>query len=128
MKQEDAIKFWQEQSRLMWSRVQTASVLEAGTLGSWYTTWKDCFPSISIGILVFSVILLIIVSLLMRRDAQYMESCQRFLGDEFLRPERPLFGISGRLIAAIFPMILCLANISLVFFTIYQQSRCAQPG
>ena len=115
MTREEAVKFWREQSNLMWSRIQTAAVVEAGGLTGWYYLF---FKETSFGfwvsllILGFSGILLLILSVLMRRDAQYMDHCGKIAGNKLPRPtKKPLFGWNGRMIAIGIPFVLGVLNI-----------------
>lgn len=115
MNADDAVSFWQEQSKLMWSRVQTASVIEAGTLAGWYKVWGDQHPGLGVAILLLGAGLLVIVSLLMRRDSQYMAACERVAKDRMPSPTPPLVGLYGRRIAVALPFLLAIINVVLVF-------------
>lgn len=118
MKPDDAVSFWQAQSKLMWSRVQTTSVIEAGTLTGWYKVWEDQHPYLGVAILLLGTGILFIVSLLMRRDSQYMDACERVAGDRMPSPSPPLLGLSGRRIAVALPLLLAIINVVLSFTTI----------
>jgi hypothetical protein len=115
MKPEEAVKFWLEQSKLMWSRVQTASVIEAAALAGWYKLLRDNQLGTALVVLVLGAGLLVVVGLLMYRDSQYMVACERVAGDQMPQPSPPLFGLSGRRIAVGSPLLLASCNIVLAF-------------
>ena len=118
MTKEEAVKFWREQSNLMWSRIQTAAVVEAGGLTGWYhlffkdTPFGFCSSLVMLG---FSGILLLVLSVLMRRDAQYMDRCGEIAGNKLPRTtQKPLFGWNGRTLAIGIPLVLGELNIIFV--------------
>ena|SRR3990167_3217774 len=115
MDEYDAVSFWQAESKLMWSRIQTASAIEAGTLAGWYKIRADKHLGPAVAILIVGAILLVIVSLLMKRDSQYMDACEKIAGSRIPKPAPPLFGLSGRLIAVGLPLLLAICNIILAF-------------
>jgi hypothetical protein len=108
-------QYWRFQSGQMWSRLQTASFIEAGVLTAWYSLYQ--IKSFTLGLLVLAVgaILLIIVGLLMRRDSQYMQACERKIGPSFPKPDKPFLNISGRLIAISLPVGLAILDVVLIF-------------
>jgi len=117
MYQDDLVSFWQAQSKLMWSRVQTASVIEAGTLTGWYKVWLDNHPCLALAILLLGACLLVVVSLLMYRDSQYMAACEEKAEDRIPKPKDALLGLSGRHIAVCLPLLLAVMNIVLAITT-----------
>ena|ERR1043165_7149303 len=84
MSPDKAADLWAMQSQMLWSRIKTASVVEAGTVTAVYTLWngyhKD--PSFPIVLLFFSIALLICIIFLMRRDNLYMEMFRKMAGFE----------------------------------------------
>jgi hypothetical protein len=108
MTPDEAVKFWLEESKLMWSRVQTVSALEAATVGGWYATKSD--PNLGLAIMGVGTFLMLLICLLMKRDAQFMHACQAIAGDKMPPVAKPLFGLRGRHIAVIIPIVLVLAN------------------
>lgn len=118
----DAVTIWQFQSKLMWSRIQTATVIEAATLGGWYRLWNvGRTVHLWLGMLVLLIggCLLLIVSLLMRRDGQYMDKCEELAQGRIPSPENPKFGLHGRKIAPCVPLCLSVANFAWIFFNFY---------
>lgn len=115
MNPDDAISFWQAQSKLMWSRIQTASVIEAGSLAGWYKVCGDKHPDLAVAILLLGAGLLVVVSLLMRRDSQYMYACEAVAKVRMPSPDPPLIRLSGRRMAVALPSILAILNVILVF-------------
>jgi len=113
MTENNVAGFWQAQSKLMWSRVQTASVIEAGALVGWYRLWEDGHLCFAIAILGLGALLLAVVSLLMRRDSQYMDACEKFEPKVIPSPNPPLLRLRGRWIAFSVPLFLALCNIVL---------------
>lgn len=115
MAEDDMVSFWQAQSNLMWSRVQTASVIEAGTLAGWYKVWGDKHLGLALAVLLLGVGLLVVVSLLMHRDSQYMDACERVASNRIPKPSSPFLGLSGRCIAVGLPLLLAICNLVLAF-------------
>lgn len=116
MTPDDALKFWLEQSELMWSRVQTIAVIEASTLGAWYVLILAEKFHLARAILLVGLLLLIAVSLLMLRDGQYMNACEKEAGYNFPNVAKPFLGLKGRYIAFGIPLALALVNIMLLIF------------
>ncbi|MBI5236348.1 MAG: hypothetical protein HY886_08890 [Deltaproteobacteria bacterium] len=120
MNPDDLVSYWTEQNKLMWSRMQTTAFIEAGTLTGWYKVCGDGHPALGAAILLLGYGLLVIVSLLIRRDSQYLDACSIAIADIMptrLRP--PLFGILGRHIAIALPLLLAIINVVLVFTAKY---------
>ncbi len=116
MTKEEAATFFLEESRLMWNRVQTATAIEAGALAGWYKVWTDKQFNLSIILLIVGAVLLFGVSLLMKRDAQYMDCCEKIAGDKLPTPEKAFLGLKGRRMAVLFPGVLGVGNILLAIF------------
>ncbi len=122
MTREEAVKFWREQSNLMWSRIQTAAVVEAGGLTGWYhlffkNTHFGFFSSLAV--LGLSGLLLLVISVLMKRDAQYMDRCGEIAGNKLPRTTgKPLFGWNGRKLAIGIPLALGEINILVVLILV----------
>jgi len=115
MFEEDAVAFWQFQSKLMWSRIQTATVIEAGVLGGWYQLWRANYSRLAVAILVLGAVLLLVVSLLMHRDSQYMKTCETRAGERIPKPGTPILKVTGRQIAVLAPLSLAICDVVLVF-------------
>lgn len=73
MSSESAALLWINQSNLFWSRLQTVSAIEAGTLAAVYTLWNDKHKIILILISILAIWLLCLVGLLMTRDEKYLK-------------------------------------------------------
>jgi hypothetical protein len=117
-------ELWRFHSGQMWSRVQTASVIEGGVITGWYALHCKTHGMGAI-ILFLGTFLLIVTSLLMRRDAQYMTACERKLKGAFPKPEKPLFGLSGRLLAVTILIMLALGNAVLAVHQLNVDIACA---
>lgn len=100
----------------MWSRVQTVTAIEGGTLAAWYKVWTDKHFCLSIVLPLVGAVLLFGVWMLMKRDAQYMDCYQKIAGDKIPIPEEPYLGFSGRQMARWFPLFLIIVNIVLAVF------------
>lgn len=74
---DDAVKLWQFHRQILWSRIQTATVIEGATLGGWYKILGEHHAVLAGAILVFGAALLIAATLLMFRDGQYIEACEK---------------------------------------------------
>jgi len=114
---EEAIKLWQEESKLMWSRIQTVSVLEAGVLTGWYKLCETNQSLLAKALLIVGSLLMFIIGILMHRDAQYMKACEDAAGDNFPKPQKPCLHISGRWIAIGIIFILTVCNLLLLIQT-----------
>lgn len=90
-------KLWLERNRLLLSRVHTVTAAEAGILTGAFVLWKR-EGHLELALLLLSVggLLLVVGSLLMRRDAQYMAACQAMAPGFLPELEKPLFGVTGR--------------------------------
>ena len=108
MKPETAATLWVEQSKMLWSRIKTASVIEAATLTAVYKLWNDDrkVTQIPETVLIFSSLVLFCVIFLMIRDRQYMEVFNKLA--EF---EKPKDGGSGLRIGVLAIMILIFFNV-----------------
>lgn len=115
MPNKDAIALWQSQSKLMWSRIQTATVIEAAVIGGWYQLWNAHRSALAIAILILGAFFLLVVSYLMHRDGQYMTACESLVGSSMPDPGPPRLKLKGRQIAYIVPIILALCDIALIF-------------
>jgi hypothetical protein len=115
MHEDDVLSFWRAQSELMWSRVQTASVIEAGTLAGWYKVLGDKHLVLAPAILGLGALLLVVVSLLMRRDSQYMDACETVAPNRIPEPNSAFLGLSGRKLAFALPLLLGICNLILVW-------------
>ena len=93
---EEAFQLWLEQNRLMWSRVQTVTATEAGVLTGAFAIWKNGYLGLASLLLFVGGCVVVGVSLLMARDAQYMAACQATALGFPPRAGKPLFGIYGR--------------------------------
>lgn len=113
--EDDILSLWQFQSKLMWSRIQTSAVIEAAVIGGWYQTWNTSRSALSIAILLLGAFLLLIVSILMHRDGQYMTAYETIAGNRIPKIKKPFLGIKGHCIAVFIPSFLAIANIVLVF-------------
>ena len=120
MKKEEELQnlgdFWRFQSGQMWSRLQTASFVEAGVLTAWYKFYQIKLYNLGTMVLSIGAILLIMIGLLMRRDSQYMEACEKKIGRSFPKPDKPFLKISGRIIAVCLPIFLAGIDLILVIF------------
>ncbi len=108
----------------MWSRVQTASVIEGGVITGWYALHCKT-PGLSAIILLIGTFLLVTTALLMRRDAQYMTACEKSLKGSFPKPEKPLFGLSGRILAVLILSLLALGNAALAIYQLQVDVACS---
>jgi len=113
MAKEDALSFWLEQNRLMWSRMQTIMAIEAGVLIGWYELWTKEYYDLSFVLLLAGSVILVAISQLTERDAEYMDCCQAKAGDKI-----PRLGRKGRRTAICAPLWLCVGNISLAGYTL----------
>lgn len=118
--QETAVVLYQFHVKNMWSRIQTASVVEGATLGAWYSVW-DAHPDrnlIAGGILLIGAVLMWMLSMLILRDSQHISQCEQVGGDLIVRPVRALpLRLSGRRIAFAVVLGLALMNIAIAVAT-----------
>jgi hypothetical protein len=124
----DAVRFRQEQSLLMWSRVRTASAIEAGAVIGAYKTWVDGHSLVASAVLVAAAVLLGAVAALMNRDAQYMSAAEAIAGDHLPHPPRPWFGLSGRQLAIRLTLGLAGLNLLLIPFVWLYSTQTAGHG
>jgi hypothetical protein len=114
--QQAALNIWIEQSKLLWSRLQTASVIEGATLAGWYQVRTvGLLPQI---VLVFGTLLLFILALIMRRDVAYLCAAKRKAGDLLPCPPE-CCGMSGRRLALLAISLLIIGNLLLAIFCMY---------
>ena len=119
---EHALALWQYHSQMMWNRIQTISVIEAGVLVAWYKVGGEkgielkVYPSIlMVATLLAGALLLYFIHILMRRDGQYIQLCIERAGDLLPMPDD---SGTGRRIAKRTPLAIAAANICLAIFTI----------
>jgi uncharacterized membrane protein YtjA (UPF0391 family) len=110
MTPDKAASLWKYQSQLLWNRIKTASIIEAGTLGATHALshdekWQN--TSLPCAVLFFSSLLLFCVILLMGRDHQYLETFRSIA--DFRKPEPSPKGFSGINIG------ICAICVSIVF-------------
>lgn len=107
----DAMNGWLKTSYQMWSRIQTVTAIEAGTLVGWYSLQKSGDSALALALLLFAMLLLICMSLLMFRDGQYMCAFEDACGTDFPRVAKPLIGLGGRDIATWLPVGVGVLNL-----------------
>jgi len=109
----DAATLFTEQNKLLWGRLKTAYLIEAGALVAFYVTAANA-PWQSVVILLFSVFLLLLLFLLVCRDVQHLQQ----LNHPAVTPIRGLIfdQLSGRLVALVVPATLLIANSSLAIW------------
>jgi hypothetical protein len=113
MDPDKAADMWCEQSKLLWSRIKTASVIEAATLVAAYTLWRNNNSLLSCAILIVSCMLLFRVMKLMKRDQQYLKVFQELA--KFDRPE----GESGTKIGTEAIWILIIFNLLSILYLVW---------
>jgi cytochrome c oxidase subunit IV len=112
-------EWWQEQSRMLWSRIQTASTVEAAVVVGAYTLWAAKRSGLAAALLFFGALLLVIVSLLAWRDGQYLQAIQDKLGDHNMPQPKKLLGLDqlkGRRIGAGVPLGLAVLDLVAIVF------------
>jgi hypothetical protein len=94
MNPDRADSLWSSQSTLLWSKLQTISAIEVGTVIGAYNLWKSCENGWLILLLLTANWFLFLIWILMCRDRTYLDLFQK--SASFKRPE----GIfTGKLIA-----------------------------
>ena len=117
MRKEDAVALWKFQSQLMWSRTQTAAIIEAGTLAGWYKLFEEKHLLIAQFLLGFGAIIIIGILILMKRDSQFLDRIRDENEQEIPRPSDPIFGLAGRRVAFILLYFIAICNLILILFT-----------
>lgn len=122
-KHSEMVSTWNHQSRLLWSRIQTAIAVEIPILVAWYRLLASKPHWLAIVILGFGFLLLDAISLWMWRDAQYMEECERQAGD-YIPKLDPLIRIGpvrlrGRDIGQLVVICFALANLGLLLLSAF---------
>jgi len=113
------VKLWMEQSRLYWSRLQTATALHTGVLVGWYYLQRDKdSPALALFLLCAGILLSILILVIMWRDTRYMDAMRKKAGEDvfpYPKCRLPIGGCCGALII-IFIMLaeLCLLMIGLL--------------
>lgn len=116
MAENDPMSFWLAQSRLMWSRLQAALVIEGAVIAGWYKVWSDERPILPRALLIVGIVLLLAVSLLIRRDSEYMGAHEKATKGQIPRATHPILGLKGHWIAFAVPLLLALFNVALIFY------------
>ncbi len=108
-------EFWRHHSNLLWSRVQTATAIEVAILAGWFNiTDKSLFSEYRSWLLCLGIVLLLLVMLLMARDAQYMAVAEQIRDNGIPQPLPPILGLRGRQIAILAAVILIGVNVVLL--------------
>ena len=86
MNHDRTITLWINQSNLLWSRLQTASAIEAGSLAAAYNILPShkCW---SVALLIAASLLLFGVLLLMMRDVQYLDAIRKYTAADVVIPK-----------------------------------------
>ncbi len=106
-------KLFLEQNKLLWGRLQTAYLVEAGTLTAYFVT-SAAAPWLSVMTLLLSVVLLVILFLLVCRDVQHLHQLQHPL---IQRIDGLIYGtVNGRLLALLIPIVLVAINCGLAIW------------
>jgi hypothetical protein len=104
---------------MLWSRIQTASTVEAAVVVGAYTLWAAHRSGLAAALLFFGALLLVIVSLLAWRDGQYLQAIQDKLGDHNMPQPKKLLGLDqlkGRRIGAGVPLGLAVLDLVAIVF------------
>jgi len=88
MKQDQIVSLWINHTNLLWSRLQTASAIEAGVLAAAYQI-HDLHKYWASILLIVAVLLLIGVLLLMTRDVQHLDAFKKSSDDGNAIPAPP---------------------------------------
>jgi ketosteroid isomerase-like protein len=116
----DTVELYKLHQQTLWSRIQTAAVIEAAAVGGWYTLWISTLPDaprrlLQILVLVGGALLLFALTLLVLRDGQHITACEHRAGDWLARPEViPPMGVAGGRSLA-FAVLIALAIGDLAF-------------
>jgi hypothetical protein len=117
MRQEEAVKYWLEQSKFMWSRLQTISALEVAIVGGWYVLIDGKHSNFALPLLLSGTVFMAMLGLLVKRDIQYMAAWQRLAAGSFPDVDHPFLLIKGRWIAIAIPTVLLVANLVIAWTT-----------
>ena len=119
-------RFWLEQNRTLWSRLQTIYLLEVVLLSGWYVLrradpyWFVCvamiFGSVALAVLCFIVI----------RDVEYLNKIGDKLGNEIPKPSHAYFR-SGRAMVLLVPFVLIAVNMNLLTWGDSKTDTTPQP-
>ena len=109
MSPDTAAASWSKQSEMLWSRLQTVSAIEAGTIAAIYQLWKDDQKVFLVVTLIFASCLIFLISLLMVRDGAYLEAFRDKAGID-----RPKGFLRGRVIGYVMMFSLIVVNLLLV--------------
>ncbi len=101
---------WVEQSKLLWSRLQTASVIEAAALAAAYKMCMDRRRCLQILVLALGMVLLLLVFFLMKRDAEWLDAFHEAAGDCLPKVKELFWGLKGRCIGYIAVFTLIIAD------------------
>jgi hypothetical protein len=88
MNNDHAASLWMNHSNLLWSRLQTASVIEGGALTAAYAI-HDLHKYWAALLLIVAMLLLLAVLFLMMRDTQYMDAFKNAKDDPSIIPTPP---------------------------------------
>ena len=110
-------KLFYEQNKLLWSRLQTAYLVEAGTLTAFYVLLKDRQPEIALGTCILGSVLLFVLLLILVRDVQFHTAMRQWLPLATISPTWRTLGIRGKYFAIVIPIVLIVANAILVLCT-----------
>lgn len=121
------LKLWNEQSKLFWSRLQTATVLHSGVLAGWYKLRQDN-SSLQFFLLLIGSIVTMAILIIMYRDDQYMDKLRDLAGEYFPKVDSTKLGRRcGYFIVG------SIAFVELVIFALYllmwicKGIRCGVP-
>ena len=118
----DYLNWWQYQSTLMWSRIKTSTLLEAGLLGGGYKLWEANQILLLFLVFLCGSFLQLIISVLMHRDSQFMNTLKKIIDDDlpgmqktgqFPHIGKPFLGMPGRVIAIGIPIFLVFFNLAI---------------
>ena len=112
-------KLYYEQNKLLWSRLQTAYLLEAVTLAGYYALIRDDKPSLAAGLILLTSIMLILLTAITQRDGLYLRQMREAgwlpLGEV---DHKTTFGLAAKTLAVWIPFILLIANTILAISTL----------
>ena len=109
-------KVWAEQSKMLWSRLQTVTAIQTGVFAAWYFMRDKNFflapATVCLGMFLTTMILLI-----MQRDTVYLD----FYRNEFVRqPPKPIGeDYSGRSLGFFMIKVLLVANALLLMKSLH---------
>ena len=123
-----AVKGWHEESRLFWSRIQTASAIEVAVLAGWYHIWFSYHRFLSkelLGLLLLLVgtILLVFICLLMRQDSKAMDKYNGGAEGAIAEPTAIFCCIKGRHLGYFMVILLIACNALLIAYSFYSMGR-----